>query len=150
MTFSHFVPGRGGVPLRPAPAAPHQDGAAAVAAAATVKHDSRDSTDSGVGSCGTGQETTTSASVERLNNIFNGWHSSLSPGLVIMCFWCFHSFRSNRKSRALSNLTIGVVVLPDLNYWITWPYPTQPGSRFRSREFNLNTRPKEKIKSLII
>ena len=87
MTFSHFVPGRGGVPLRPAPAAPHQDGAAAVAAAATtVKHDSRDSTDSGVGSCGTGQETTTTASVERLNNIFNGWHSSLNPGLATFYF----------------------------------------------------------------
>ena len=85
MTCFHFVPGRGGVPLRPAPAAPHQDGAAAVEAAATVKHDSRDSTDSGVGSCGTGQQTTT-ASVERLNNIFNGWHSSINPGLVTMSF----------------------------------------------------------------
>ena len=76
MSYFHFVLGVGGVPLRPAPAAPHQDGAAAVAAAGphAVKHDSRDSTDSGVGSCGTGQETT--ASVERLNNIFNGWQCS--------------------------------------------------------------------------
>ena len=95
MTLSPFIPGRGGVPLRTAPAAPPHDGAAAVAAsAATVKHDSRDSTDSGVGSCGTGQETTTTASVERLNNIFNGWHSSLNPGLVTIFFEVYISLKA--------------------------------------------------------